>query len=194
MNFEDARNCAAMAPFERLAAASGSTVEGLRREARAAFDEWERVSGVTFREVDRIEDAGIVFGAQGKPTGWAFSNVAPVTQSADEPATVQKALGDTGDGAEQVSTALAPTVDSIRQSLICLNPAKRWKIGFDGNLKVYDIRHTFAHEIGHAIGLDHPGASGSLMGFAMTRRSTARRRATSLPSSASTDRHDLSSN
>jgi hypothetical protein len=165
MGFKDARNCTAIAPFEGLAVASGSTMEGLRREARAAFDEWERISGVTFREVERIEEAGIVLGAQGKPTGWAFSNVTPVTQSADGPATVQKALGDPSEAREQVSPALAPMIDSIRQSLICLNPARPWKIGFDGNLQVYDIRHTLAHEIGHAIGLDHPGASGSLMGF-----------------------------
>ncbi|MBL8893004.1 MAG: matrixin family metalloprotease [Rhizobiales bacterium] len=165
MTFDGARNCASMAPFDGLATASGSTVGSLRREVRVAFDEWEKVAGITFREVPRVEDAGIVFGAQGKPTGWAFSNVAPVTQLADKPVAFQKALGGAGDKPEEVPTALAPNVDSIRQSLICLNPTKRWKIGFDGNLKVYDIRHTFAHEIGHAIGLDHPGASGSLMGF-----------------------------
>lgn len=165
MTFDGARNCASMAPFDALAAASSSTVDDLRRQVRLAFDEWEKVAGVTFREVARVEDAGIVFGAQGKPTGWAFSNVAPTTQMADKPVTVQKALGGAGEKPENLSTDVAPTVDSIRQSLICLNPTKRWKIGFDGNLKVYDIRHTFAHEIGHAIGLDHPGASGSLMGF-----------------------------
>jgi len=165
MRFDGARNCTDMAPFDRLAKTSGATAESLRREVRAAFDEWQQVSGLTFREVDRVEDAGIVFGAQGKPTGWAFSNVTPMTQTADRPATVQKAIGDASDGPEQAATSPAPTVDSIRQSLICLNPAKPWKVGFDGNLKVYDIRHTIAHEIGHAIGLDHPGASGSLMGF-----------------------------
>jgi hypothetical protein len=165
VEFAGARNCAAMAPFERLATASGSTEDVLRREVRSAFDEWEQVAGLKFEEVARVEDAGIVFGAQGKPTGWAFSNVAPLTQTADRPMTVQKALGGTGDKPENASTAATAKIDSIRQSLVCLNPTKRWKIGFDGNLKVYDIRHTFAHEIGHAIGLDHPGASGSLMGF-----------------------------
>ena len=39
----------------------------------------------------------------------------------------------------------------IARSQICLNPRQRWKIGFDGNLTVYDITHTLAHEIGHAI-------------------------------------------
>jgi hypothetical protein len=165
LTFKGARNCATMTTFDRLATASGWEGVDLRREARAAFHEWEQVSGVTFKEVERVGDAGIVIGAQGKPTGWAFSNVAPVTQSASLPSTVQKALGGTAERAQLLPPARVPTVDSIRQSLICLNPLKPWKLGFDGNLKVYDIRHTIAHEIGHAIGLDHPGASGSLMGF-----------------------------
>jgi hypothetical protein len=48
---------------------------------------------------------------------------------------------------------------------ICLNPAKRWKIGFDGDLTVYDLRFTLAHEIGHAIGPDHPVGAGQIMGY-----------------------------
>jgi len=51
----------------------------------------------------------------------------------------------------------------IDRSLICFNPVKRWKVGFDGNLNVYDLRYTLAHEIGHAIGLDHPGPHGQIM-------------------------------
>ena len=53
----------------------------------------------------------------------------------------------------------------IAKSLICLNPAKSWKIGFNGNMDVYDLRYTIAHEVGHAIGLDHPSPSGQLMSF-----------------------------
>jgi hypothetical protein len=56
-------------------------------------------------------------------------------------------------------------VKLIDQALVCLNPEQRWKVGFDGNIEVYDIRYTLIHEIGHAIGLDHPGPSGQVMSF-----------------------------
>jgi hypothetical protein len=46
-----------------------------------------------------------------------------------------------------------------------MNPEQAWKVGFDGDLEVYDIRYTLMHEIGHAIGLDHPGVPGELMDF-----------------------------
>ena len=121
--------------------------------------------GITFLEVDRVEDAGIVIGSQGKPDRLGLFQCRAIDAVGRSASTVQKALGGAGDKPERLPTVRVPTVDSIRQSLICLNPVKPWKVGFDGNLKVYDIRHTIAHEIGHAIGLDHPGASGSLMGI-----------------------------
>ncbi|WP_206081089.1 matrixin family metalloprotease [Marinobacter orientalis] len=38
----------------------------------------------------------------------------------------------------------------------------------NGTEDVYDIRYTLIHEIGRAIGLDHPGPSGQVMGFRYT--------------------------
>jgi hypothetical protein len=132
-----ARNCGAMLAPTHALKPSGIAEPEFRREVRAAFAMWADVAAIEFREVDDPETAGIVIGAQAKPRGRAFTNVA--TQSPGSPA--------------------------IAQSLICLNPEKRWKIGFDGNLDVYDIRYTMAHEIGHAIGLDHPGREGQLMSY-----------------------------
>jgi hypothetical protein len=111
-----------------------------RHEVRAAFDMWEGAANIAFREIENVDEAGILIGAEAEPRGRAFTNVTPD---------------------ESASTG----VSGIYQSLICLNPETRWKIGFDGNLDVYDLRYTIAHEIGHAIGLDHPSAEGQLMSY-----------------------------
>jgi hypothetical protein len=58
-----------------------------------------------------------------------------------------------------------PRSQVYSQALICLNPKRSWKVGLVGTLKAYDLRYTFLHEIGHAIGLDHPAGSGQLMDY-----------------------------
>jgi len=134
-----ARNCAKMLPPDRAYAPSGISEEQFRRETAAAFHMWEQVANITFREAQSPETADILIGAQAEPVGRAFTNVA---------------LKDAGGGRKVIA-----------RSLICLNPRQPWKIGFDGNLGVYDLRYTLAHEIGHAIGLDHPSAAGELMSY-----------------------------
>ena len=81
----------------------------------------------------------------------------PVTMALGKPeVSASPALDDNGgDG----------SIVPIDQAYVCLNPKSRWKIGFDGNLDVYDLRHTFTHEVGHAIGLDHPDSTGAVMAF-----------------------------
>jgi hypothetical protein len=135
--YDRARNCQAMDPVDGLLARSALSFEALRREARIAFSMWEAVADIRFHEVADPAEAGILIGAQSEPQGHAFADVRYVP-------------GESPWG-------------RIERSLICLNPEKRWKIGFDGNLRVYDLRYTLAHEIGHAIGLDHPEPGGQLM-------------------------------
>lgn len=160
-------NCGAMQPFSDIVVSSSDVSEvDSRRELRSAFTAWEEVADVEFVEVGEPRFAHIVVGATETPAGRAFANLSlrgrnGLQQSAD------KALGGAGDRASagaSVSSDDKP-VALIEQAFVCLNPKVRWKIGFDGNLSIYDLRHTFMHEIGHAIGLDHPGRSGSVMGF-----------------------------
>ena len=140
MQFSGARNCRGMVSLDRLLASSGLSVPEARQEIGAAFAMWEEAANIRFRESSDAGRANILIGAQAEPEGWAFADVFYDTGSPEH-------------------------VKPISQSLVCLNPSKRWKIGFDGDLKIYDLRYTFAHEIGHAIGLDHPSGSGQIMGY-----------------------------
>ena len=138
VEFEDARNCAAMVPIDGLLEKSDLDAGTFHREVAAAFRMWEQVADIRFVPAAPGTKPGILIGAQRDPIAFAFADVA-------------------------YAKAGPPALRAIERSLICLNPVKRWKIGFDGNLAVYDLRYTIAHEIGHAIGLDHPEPHGQLM-------------------------------
>ena len=60
----------------------------------------------------------------------------------------------------------AAGVAPLTRATICFNPELAWTSGIGpvppGRL---DLETVLAHEIGHAIGLDHPGATGALMGY-----------------------------
>lgn len=140
MDFPNARNCRSIVPVEALLQESGISPQDFRRELRAAFDAWSRAADVTFVPVDDPARADIVIGAQRRPRGRAFTDVS-------------------------YGALIQDKTRRIRRSLVCLNPAIRWKVGFDGNVDIYDLRYTLIHEIGHAIGLDHPGPSGQIMSF-----------------------------
>jgi hypothetical protein len=138
--FPGARNCAGIVPMDQLLRGSAVPRPRFDAELKAAFAAWSAVADVIFRPADPAA-ADILIGAEARPRGWAFTNVAY----------------------DHDPDAKGP--HQIGQSVICLNPEKRWKIGFDGNLEVYDLRYTLEHEIGHAIGLDHPSGFADLMGF-----------------------------
>jgi hypothetical protein len=141
MTFPDARNCPAIGSLDPLLARNRVARAALDNELERAFSAWSAVANIRFRRTDAAS-ADIVIGAQATPVGRAFTNV-------DYRTTADASKGPR----------------AIRQSLICLNPLTGWKVGFDGDLNVYDLRYALTHEIGHAIGLNHPGQAGELMDF-----------------------------
>jgi len=140
LQFPKARNCAGIGPVGEILSANRISRKVFESELDAAFSAWQAIAGVTFQRGD-ADSAHILIGAETEPRGRAFTNVA--------------------------YDAIAPGQDigTLRQALICLNPDESWKVGFDGNLNSFDLRYTFTHEIGHAIGLDHPSVRGALMDF-----------------------------
>jgi hypothetical protein len=140
MGFPGARNCQKITAPDELLAASALTIATFRDEVAAAFAMWQAVADIRFREADSVDEADIVLGAQVEPTGHAFADVF-------------------------YDAASRERLKPISKALVCLNPSKAWKIGFNGDLRTYDIRYTIAHEIGHAIGLDHPNGAGQIMGY-----------------------------
>ncbi len=159
-------NCGSMGVFDEIVAVSAELpASTAREELRAAFASWEKVAGVKFVEIDEVRHANIVVGAIFTSKGPAFANLSLegtlVKQSMAE--TLGISIGNIG--AEADNPTDVKSAAAIEQAYICLNPKHPWKIGFDGDLNVYDLRHAFMHEIGHAIGLDHPGSSGAIMGY-----------------------------
>jgi hypothetical protein len=134
-----ARNCGAMTPLDAPLQKFGIRPDKLRTEVAAAFAMWERAADIRFIAVENANEADILIGGQFAPRGRAFANVTYRSEG----------------GATR----------GIEKSLICINQTQPWKIGFGGDASAYDLRYTIAHEIGHAIGLNHPGPSGQLMGF-----------------------------
>jgi hypothetical protein len=145
MDFVGARNCQGIAPPDAILAATGLDRPRFEGELAAAFAAWQAAANISFRETDAVS-ADIIIGAETQPLGRAFTNVVY----------------------DEASKAGGPR--QLRQSVICLNPEERWKVGFDGDLTRYDLRYTLMHEIGHAIGLDHPPGRNAVMDFAYRER------------------------
>jgi predicted Zn-dependent protease len=155
LHTDSAFNCRDMQPVDALLAANAIPAGMFSAQVDAAFQAWQRAANISFIRTADVASADIVIGAELDPVGRSFTNVATRAGSAapSNSRLVSVAGGDAG---------------GITRSLICLNPAQGWKAGFDGNLAVYDVRYTLMHEIGHAIGLDHPDGAPALMDYHYT--------------------------
>ncbi len=158
-------NCARMHAFRDIVSSSPAVAEEkAKEELEAAFHAWENVANITFVEFSNPSLANIVIGAADDPGGRAFAKLKLHQREGSHPGY---------DGARQARAAALAIrkragrhfCRSYHQAYVCLNPKSKWKASFDGNLDVYDLRHTFTHEVGHAIGLDHPDSSGAVMAF-----------------------------
>jgi hypothetical protein len=146
IRFPAARNCGTMAPMTSILADNRVAAAVFEAELRAAFDLWSAVADIRFVPAGSADTADILIGAQAEPRGRAFTNI------------------------EFDRSGPPGAFRTLTQSTVCFSPAERWKIGFDGNLEIYDLRYTLLHEIGHAIGLDHPAIDSQLMDFRYSER------------------------
>lgn len=141
-SFADAVNCGEMAPMAAMAPAWEHDPARLERLTAEAFAMWSGAADIVFRRATAGEAPDILIGAQARPRRIAFANVWRDADAARE--------------------GVAP----LTRATICFNPNVPWTTeGPDPRARRPDLRTALAHEIGHAIGLDHPGARGTLMGF-----------------------------
>ena len=139
-------NCLHVGGIEPLLSHSHVTRQSFERELTSAFAMWQSVANVRFHAVRRASAANIVIGSELEPDGIAYADVA-----FDPPK--------------------RGNVSRLRKGIVCLNPSIRWlgqrfdpsEVGSVGG--EYRLQYTLAHEIGHVLGLDHPGPQGELMSF-----------------------------
>jgi len=141
--FADAINCQALVPVDGLLARSGIAKPDFERAIRRAFRTWEQAADLRFVFVEDAAAADILIGAQGAPRDIAYTNV-------------------------WHGSAAPGRIGRFTKAVFCLNPEIEWENALDGDDRTYDVERVATHEIGHAIGLDHPGPSGALMGYRYT--------------------------
>jgi len=142
-------NCLRTAGIGGVLKRSHVTRKLFDRELAGAIEMWQSSADLHFVASKSLREADIVFAAEADSAGIAFADVA-------------------------LDRSTAGSVTRLKRGIVCLNPAVQWSAapdrGYDSATKrtglvSYRLRYTLAHEIGHVLGLDHPGPNGELMSF-----------------------------
>ena len=136
-------NCRHITGIKALLVHSQLTRRAFDHELAAALAMWQSAANVRFVQAKDVARADIVFSAEAQPDGIGYADV-------------------TLAGSEGRS------VSSLKRGIVCLNPEIRWQ-PISGSHRASNpgvqLRYALAHEIGHVLGLDHPGPEGELMSF-----------------------------
>jgi hypothetical protein len=130
--------------------------EDLEAIAAYAFGVWGALSGLRFERVAPGERPDVLLGAQAdaSPKGFAWADL-------------------------RVEAGTEDTHHGIIAGAVCFNPLPReeeskepwaWRVAEDGETldPHEDVAYMLLHEVGHVIGVDHPGSSGEVMAFKIT--------------------------
>ena len=134
-------NCQEITPIGPLLARSRISHNTFDEALEGAFHAWEAVANVRFVRVANDKPANLTIGAEKSPDGVAYSDVTP-------------------------SSSTTASVGPLEKAVICLNPHVRWtaKLALR-HQSAKALGYVLTHEIGHVLGLDHPGPTGELMSF-----------------------------
>ncbi|MBB4315901.1 matrixin family metalloprotease [Roseospira marina] len=138
----DAINCKAMTRLEGLLSRAGLDMATFTERLTSALALWQSAADITFVRAASPETSDIVIGAQAEPRGVAYTNI-------------------------QSEPVAGRSFARLGQATVCLNPMATWRAGgtADDTTRTFELSRVLAHEIGHAVGLDHPGSRGVLMAY-----------------------------
>lgn len=139
-------NCRRNAPIGGLLAHSRLTKAEFRQALDGALQLWESAADIRFLPAKNATTANLLITAQVKPDGIAYTDV-------------------------KLAPTQRTTLSRVRSGVVCLNPGILWSAGATarsqtGARVAHNLKYVLAHEIGHALGLDHPSPEGELMSFA----------------------------